>query len=119
MSKQYDQVKQNCQCSKRDLKSGNGSNVENHIICQNFNGKVLAPVITVYNKDENSKTLDEKETNTCIVIVTEVIRTNINITDQSPEKSDRKEIKKSAMKETWKYQLIAINVEHDLWKTVN
>ena len=60
MNKQYNQIKQNCQCSKRDLKSGNGSNVENHIICQSFNGKVLASVITVYNKDENSKTIDEK-----------------------------------------------------------
>ena len=80
---------------KRDLKFGNGSDVENHIICQSLNGKVPTPVITVYNKDENSKTLDEKETNTCIVTVTEVIRTNI--TDQSPEKSERKEVKKSAI----------------------
>ena len=68
MNKQYDQVKQNCQCSKQDLKSGNGSEVENHIICQSFNGKVLDSVITGYNKDENSKTLDEKETNVCIVV---------------------------------------------------
>ena len=33
MKKQYDPVKQICQCSKHDLKSGNGSDVENHIIC--------------------------------------------------------------------------------------
>ena len=92
LNKQYNQIKQNCQCSKRDLKSGNGSNVENHIICQSFNGKVLASVITVYNKDENSKTLDEKETNACIVTATEVIQTGI--TNQSSEKADRKEVKK-------------------------
>ena len=92
MSKQYDQVKQNCQCSKRDLKSRNGSNVENHIICQSFNEKVLASVSTVYNKN---KTIDEKEANTCVVADTEVIW--MNITDQSPEKSDRKEVKKSLL----------------------
>ena len=33
MKKQYDQVKQSCLCSKHDLKSENGSDVENHIIC--------------------------------------------------------------------------------------
>ena len=91
-NKQYDQIKQNCQCSKRDLKSGNGSNVENHIICQSFNEKVLASVTTVYNKN---KTIDEKEANTCVVADTEVIW--MNIIDQSPEKSDPKEVKKSAI----------------------
>ena len=95
MNKQHDQVKQNCQCSKCDLKSGNGSSVENHSICQSFNGKVPASVITVYNKDENSKTLDEKETNACIVIANEIFQTDI--TDQNSEKADRKEVKMSAM----------------------
>ena len=94
-NKQYDQIKQNCQCSKRNLRSGNGNDVENHISCKNFSGKVPAPGITVYDKNDNSMTLDEEEINTCNVTVTEVIQTDI--TDQSSEKSDRKEVKKSAI----------------------
>ena len=95
LNKQYDQTTQNCQCSKCDFKFGNGSDVENHIICQSLNGRVPTPVITVYNKDESSRTLDEKETNACMVTITEVIQTDI--TDQSSEKSDQKEVKKSAI----------------------
>ena len=95
LNKQCDQTTQNCQCSKCDFKFGNGSEVENHIICQSLNGRVPTPVITVYNKDENSKTLDEKETNACIVIANEIFQTDI--TNQSSEKADRKEVKMSAM----------------------
>ena len=88
MNKQYDQIKQNCQCSKRNLRSGNGNDVENHISCKNFSRKVLAPGITVYNKNEDSMTLDEDEINTCNVTGTEVIQTDI--TNQNSEKSDKK-----------------------------
>ena len=90
LNKQCDQTTQNFQCSKCDFTFGNGSDVENHIFCQSLNWRVPTSVITVYNKDENSKTLEEKETNTCIVTVTEVIQTDIN--DQSSEKSDQKEV---------------------------
>ena len=56
LNKQCDQTTQNCQCSKCDFKFGNGSDVENHIICQSLNGRVPTPVITVYNKDESCRT---------------------------------------------------------------
>ena len=53
MNKQYDQIKQKCQCSKRNSKAGNGNCAGNHISCKNFSRKVLAPGITVYNKNRD------------------------------------------------------------------
>ena len=50
MNKQYDQIKQKCQCSKRNSRPGNRNDVGNHISCKNFSRKVLAPGITVYNE---------------------------------------------------------------------
>ena len=76
MNKQYDQIKQKCQCSKRKSRPGNGNDVGNHISCKNFSRKILAPGITVYNENEDSITLDEDEINTCNATGTECIIPN-------------------------------------------
>ena len=95
MNKQYDQIKQKCQCSKRNSGPGNGNDVGNCISCKNFSRKVLAPGITVYNENEYSMTLDEDEINACNATDTEIIQTDI--TNQNSEKSNQKEARKSTI----------------------
>ena len=59
-----------------------------------FSGRLLTPVVPIYNKDESIRALDERETFACMVTLTEVIQTDI--TNKRSEESDQNEVDKFA-----------------------